>query len=192
MSPRKARKPDASPVEGREIIVGVSGGVAAYKTADLVSKLRQRGAGVTVVMTANAQQFVTPLTFESVSGNRVVTDLFDASRPFTYGHIALADKADLLVIAPATADVIGKIACGIADDALTTTAMSCDVPVIIAPAMNVRMFANAVLQENLAKLKKLGATIVGPDEGWLACGTRGKGRMAEVPAILDAIESALS
>jgi len=190
--PRKAaRSPETDPLKGRRIVVGVSGGIAAYKAADLVSKLRQRGASVTVVMTQAAQEFVTPLTFESLADSRVITDLFSDRSPYVMGHIALSDWAEVVVIAPATANVIGKIAAGIADDALTTVVISAKCPILLAPAMNDAMFTNRVVQANLKRLESLGYKIIGPAKGWLACGKIGEGRMVEVPAILEAIEKTL-
>ena len=180
-------------MKGREIVVGVTGGIAAYKTAGLVSALRQRGANVTVAMTDAAQKLVTPLTFEAVSGNPVATTLWPAPGTRPLDHISLSQRAELIVVAPATADFIGRVAAGIADDVVTTTVMAAaaSVPVLLAPAMNDGMWANPVVQRNLKTLAGLGYKTVGPGEGWLACGTRGVGRMAEVDEIIQAIEAAL-
>jgi len=191
MPPKKTTRRTRDPLDGRRIVVGVTGGIAAYKAAELVSTLRQRGAAVTVVMTDAAQQFVTPLTFESLSGNRVVTGMFSDRSPYVMGHIALCDWADALVIAPATANVIGKFAAGLADDALTTTVISAQAPILLAPAMNDQMYKNPVVQANLAHLRELGFAIVGPAKGWLACGRIGEGRMADVADILKALEAAV-
>ncbi|WP_026506698.1 bifunctional phosphopantothenoylcysteine decarboxylase/phosphopantothenate--cysteine ligase CoaBC [Butyrivibrio sp. MC2013] len=174
-------------LKGKNILLGVTGGIAAYKAADLSSKLIKQHANVDVIMTANATEFITPLTFEALTHNRCVTDTFDRNHPWEVEHIALADKADILVIAPATANCIAKLACGIADDMLTTTALACTCPRILAPAMNTKMYENPVTQRNLQTLKELGYIIVEPDEGYLACGTVGKGRMEEPKKILDAM-----
>jgi len=179
-------------MDGRHILVGVTGGIAAYKTVQLVSRLRQRGATVTVIMTANARKFVTPLTFQTVSAQQVITDYFDAPETYIAGHVALAGKADLLVIAPATANIIGKIAAGLADDALTTTVLSLTCPILVCPAMNEKMFQNAATQDNLRRLEERGLQIIGPEKGWQACGTVGLGRMTEPDEILRVIEKKLS
>lgn len=189
MPRRKTSGKSADQLKGRQVVVGVSGGIAAYKAADLVSKLRQRGVSVTVVMTEAAQKFVTPLTFESLSDNRVIIDLFSDRSPYVMGHIALSDWAQAVVIAPATANIIGKLAAGIADDALTTVAISVKCPVFLAPAMNDAMFANPIVQANLKRLEEVGWRIIEPAEGWLACGRVGKGRMCEVREIVSALEA---
>lgn len=180
-------------MQGREILLCVTGGIAAYKAADLASKLRQRGANVTVAMTRAAQRLVAPVTFEAVSGNPVATTLWPAQADRPLPHISLAERAHVVVVAPATANFIGKVAAGIADDVVTTTVMTAfaSVPVLIAPAMNARMWANPIVQRNVKTLTELGCRIIGPGEGWLACGTRGVGRMAEVNEILLAVEAAL-
>jgi len=178
-------------MQGREIVLCVTGGVAAYKAADLASKLRQRGANVTVAMTDAAQRLVCPATFRAVTGNPVATTLWPAPGVRPLDHIALADRAELVLVAPATANCFGKVAAGIADDVVTTTVMAARVPTIFAPAMNDRMWTNPVVQRNVTTLKELGYTLVGPGEGWLACGTRGPGRMAEVEEILQAVEAVL-
>ncbi|MCR5557672.1 MAG: bifunctional phosphopantothenoylcysteine decarboxylase/phosphopantothenate--cysteine ligase CoaBC [Butyrivibrio sp.] len=174
-------------LEGKNILLGVTGGIAAYKSADLASKLVKQHANVDVIMTENATKFVTPLTFEALTHNRCTTDTFDRNHPWEVEHIALAYKADVLVIAPATANCIAKLACGIADDMLTTTALACICPKIIAPAMNTKMFENPVTQRNLKILEDLGYIIITPGDGYLACGAVGKGRMEEPSAIVDAI-----
>jgi phosphopantothenoylcysteine decarboxylase/phosphopantothenate--cysteine ligase len=182
----------ADPLDSREVVVGVTGGIAAYKAAELVSRLRQRGAAVTVVMTEAATRFVQPLTFAVLSGRRVITDLFEQPEHYEADHVALAAKAALAIVAPATANLLGKLAAGIADDALTTTLLTLQCPVILAPAMNHRMWANRVVQGNVARLRELGYRIVEPEEGWLACGEKGVGRLAEPEAILKAAEAALA
>lgn len=171
---------------GHEVVVGVSGGIAAYKTAEVVSRLVQRGAGVTVAMTAAAREFVGPVTFQALSGRRVLTSLWTPEEPSDVQHIRRTEQAGLLLLAPATANLIGKIAAGIADDIVTTLVISAASPVLIAPAMNARMWENVVVQSNVARLRELGFHFVGPGEGWLACRTVGAGRMAEPPEILDA------
>ena len=179
-------------LQGKNILFGVTGGIAAYKSADLASKLIKQHANVDVIMTENATKFIAPLTFEALTHNRCVTDTFDRNHPWEVEHVALADKADVLVIAPATANCIAKLACGIADDMLTTTALACDCVKIIAPAMNTKMYENPVTQRNLNTLKELGYVIVEPDEGYLACGAVGKGRMEEPAKILDAVVHEIS
>jgi len=171
------------------IILGITGSVAAYKACELASRLRQRGDSVKVVMTTAGTKFVTPVNFRAVTGNPVYVDMFllnqEGDSPV---HINLAEWADLLVIAPATANVIGKIANGIADNLLTTIALSVKVPVIIAPAMNENMFLNPVVQKNLAALRTLGIHIVEPETGFLACGYTGKGRLASIEKIIAVID----
>ena len=174
-------------LQGKNVLLGVTGGIAAYKAADLASRLIKQGACVDVIMTENATKFVTPLTFESITHTRCVTDTFDRGNYFEVEHIALADKADILVIAPATANCIAKLACGIADDMLTTTALACDCVKMIAPAMNTKMYNNPVTQRNINTLKELGYIIIEPGEGFLACGTVGKGRMEEPSVIAEAV-----
>ncbi len=171
-------------LKGKKIVVGITGGIAAYKVAELVRELCKGGAEVDVVMTKNAQQFVAPLTFQTLSGNAVSTDLFRGYQP-EISHIALADKADLLIIAPATANIIAKCSAGIADDLLSSVVLSTVAPVLIAPAMNTKMWENAVTQQNVVKLKERGFSFVGPATGELACGYEGKGRLAELDDILE-------
>ncbi len=179
-------------LQNKNIVVGVSGGIAAYKACDLVRKLVLSGADVHVVMTKNAQQFVTPLTFQTLSNNKVSTDLFDLDREAEIGHIALADNADLIVVAPATAALLGKAASGIADNLLNTVILATKSPVLFCPAMNVNMFDNSIVQENITKLKKHGYHILEPSEGALACGWEGKGRLPDTPIIVSEIEKILT
>ncbi len=179
-------------LEGREIVVCVTGSIAAYKAAELVSELTKRKARVSVVMTKGAQQFVAPLTFETLSHNHVVTDSFEREVFFYPTHTTLAEKAHLVVVAPATANILGKIAHGIADDPVSTFVLAATCPIVHAPAMNENMWKNAVVQENVAKLRGLGHRFVDPEEGPLACGIVGCGRLAATPAILAAIESILA
>ena len=172
---------------GYEVLVAVAGGIAAYKVCDVVSKLVQRRAGVTVAMTASAGRFVGATTFQALTGRRVLTNLWATDDPADVQHIALSGSADLMLIAPATANVIAKIAAGIADDVVTTLVISHASPLLLAPAMNDRMWSNPIVQRNVAGLKKLGGHFVGPGEGWLACRSVGPGRMAEASEILETI-----
>ncbi|MCL6635913.1 MAG: bifunctional phosphopantothenoylcysteine decarboxylase/phosphopantothenate--cysteine ligase CoaBC [Peptococcaceae bacterium] len=177
---------------GKSVTVGVTGGIAAYKAAQLVSSLAAGGAEVNVVMTRSAQEFVRPLTFQILSGNRVCTELFDQAGDGTVQHIELAARSDLVVVVPATANILGKVAGGIADDLLSTVLMAATCPVLFCPAMNVNMYRNPVVQRNLAVLRQLGYHFVEPGSGRLACGAEGQGRLAELEAILEKIELLLS
>jgi phosphopantothenoylcysteine decarboxylase/phosphopantothenate--cysteine ligase len=170
-------------IKEKRITVGVTGGIAAYKAVELVRQLRTRGAEVDVIMTKNAQQFVTPLTFQTVSGHLVYTDLFASFKP-EISHISLAEKADAFIIAPATANIIAKIASGLADDLLSTVMLATRAPVLIAPAMNDKMWSNPVVKRNVTKLRELGFKIIEPTSGELACGAEGKGRLAEIEDIV--------
>ena len=176
----------------KKIVLGVTGGIAAYKAAELVRELVRAGARVYVIMTRSAREFVTPLTFQTLSGNPVSTELFSLIEESEIGHISLADRADILVIAPATANIIGKIAGGIADDMLSTVVLATKAPVLLAPAMNVHMWDNPVCQENIQKLQARGCRFIDPEAGELACGYEGKGRLAEVSAIVEEIRSLLA
>lgn len=180
----------SSPTQPR-IVLGVTGGIACYKAVELVRLLVNAGFEVHVIMTRGALEFVTPLTFQTLSGNPVATQTFDLTQESQIGHIHLADSADLFVIAPATANVIGKIAGGIADDLLTTVLMATKAPVLIAPAMNIHMYENPILQENLRKLGRVGYHILEPAEGYLACGYEGQGRLPEPEKIAEEIERLL-
>ena len=172
---------------GRRILLGVTGGIAAYKAIDILRRLQEEGALVRVVMTRNAARFVQPLTFAAISRHPVLIDEFDAFPAHEIAHIAASEGIDCALVAPATANVVGKLAAGIADDALTTTLTACDCPLVIAPAMNERMYRNGVVRRNLRALRELGATIVEPDEGWLACGATGPGRLADAARIVEAV-----
>lgn len=176
-----------SALSGKSVVLCVTGGIAAYKAADIISTLRKKGANVFVIMTKSATEFITPLTLEVLSGNRVVTDMF--SRDFTWEveHISLAKRADVFVIAPATANVIGKAAHGIADDMVTTTLMATKAPMVIAPAMNTGMYENQVVQDNITILENRGVRFVQPASGRLACGDSGKGKLAEPETIVNEI-----
>ncbi len=167
------------------ILLGVTGGIAAYKSAEIVRLLKKRGCDVKVVLTANAAQFIGAETLATLSGHPVYSEMFASVRSDQIGHISLSDWADVLLVAPATANIVGKFASGIADDLLSTTFLSCDCPVVIAPAMNGRMYAHPAVQENIKRLQEIGATIVGPELGELACGTTGRGRMSEPEMIVD-------
>ena len=175
-------------MKGKNVVIGVTGGIAAYKTPNLVSMLVKAGYTVDVIMTENAGNFITPNTFEALTGRRCITDTFDRSHSFEIEHISLADKADCFMIAPCTANVIGKIACGIADDMLTTTIMACKCKKIIVPAMNTNMYENPIVQENMDKLARFGYEIVEADEGRLACGAVGKGKMPSPEILFEYIE----
>jgi phosphopantothenoylcysteine decarboxylase len=188
--PPPPTNPDA--LKGREIIVGVCAGIAAYKVADVVSKLIQLGAGVTVAMTPDAQKFVAPLTFQALSARPVHTDIFDLPDSSDPQHIALTERADLMLVAPATANILAKIAAGLTDDliSLMTSAAAC--PVIFAPAMNNRMWENPINQQNVTKLSGLGYRFIGPEPGWLACRNVGLGRMTEPAEIVNQVVEMLT
>ena len=175
----------------KTVIIGVTGGIACYKAVELVRLLVKDSLAVQVIMTRAAMEFVTPLTFQTLSGKPVATESFNLTQESEIGHINLADSADLFVIAPATANVIGKIAAGIADDLLTTVLMATQAPVLIAPAMNIHMYENPILQENIRKLRRIGYHFMEPAEGYLACGYEGKGRLPEPEKILEEIRSLL-
>ena len=174
----------------RRILVAIAGGIAAYKGAELVRLLKKQGADVRVILSRGAREFITPLTMQALSGEPVHTELLDESAEAGMGHIELARWADLLVIAPATADVIARLAHGRADDLMTTAALATAAPVAVAPAMNQQMWANAATQENLILLTQRGIQIIGPDQGEQACGDVGPGRLLEPAQILQALQSA--
>ncbi|NLH96002.1 MAG: bifunctional phosphopantothenoylcysteine decarboxylase/phosphopantothenate--cysteine ligase CoaBC [Clostridiaceae bacterium] len=172
-------------LKGKSVVVGVCGGIAAYKVVEVVSRLKKMGAEVDVIMTANARKFVTPLTFRSLSHRPVVTDMFSDPEYWEIKHVSLAQKADLFIIAPATANIIGKLASGIADDMLTTTVVATKAPVLVVPAMNHDMYANAIVQRNIRTLRELGYIFMEPDTGRMAEGSSGKGRLPEPSAIVE-------
>lgn len=176
---------------GKTVVLGITGGIAAYKACEVASRLRKSGAETFVVMTKNACEFVTPLSFETLTNHPVVTDTFARPETWEVEHVALAKKADLFVIAPATANIMAKMACGIADDMLSTTVLATGAPVLVAPAMNTGMWENAATKANVETLKKRGVHFVGPEGGYLACGDTGAGRMSEPEDILAAIEGIL-
>jgi phosphopantothenoylcysteine decarboxylase len=175
------------PFAGREFIVAVCGGIAAYKAAELVSRLVQNGAGVTVAMTSSAQRLVAPLTFQALSGRPVRIDTFDLPDSSDPQHISLTERADLMIVAPATANIIAKAAHGICDDLVSVMICAAACPVVFCPAMNHRMWDNPVTQANCRRLAELGYTLVGPETGWLACRSVGSGRMSEPPKIIERI-----
>lgn len=177
---------------GKTVLVGVTAGIAAYKTCYLVSHLKQEGAEVHVLMTENAKHFVDPLTFETLSGNKCISDTFDRDFEFDVKHVSLAKKADIFMVAPATADFIAKAAAGISDDMLTTTFVACSCPKYVAPAMNTGMFMNPITQRNIETLKSFDINVIDPAEGHLACGDSGAGKMPEPEQLFDIIDKALS
>ena len=179
-------------LEESRILLGVSGGIACYKSAEVIRALRAIGAEVRVMMTANACNFITPLTLQTLSGNPVSTDTFDLGQESGIGHIDLADSADAILIAPATANVIGKLANGLADDILTTVALATRAPIVVAPAMNVHMWENSIVQENIDRLRTHGFHIIEPDSGSLACGYEGKGRLPDPEILISGLRSALT
>ena len=178
-------------LKNKTVVIGVSGGIAAYKACDIVSRLKKLNANVHVIMTNNATEFVTPLTFQSLSQNYVVNDMFEEPKTWDVEHISLAKKADVFLIAPATANVIGKIANGICDDMLTTTVMATTGKVLIAPAMNTNMYRNPILQRNITILKELGYNFVNPESGRLACGDVGEGKLAQPEVIVNEVVNLL-
>ena len=169
----------------KHILLGVTGGIACYKILDVASKLRKLGYEINTIMTENACEFVAPLSFETITNNYVVTDTFARPHKWEVEHIALAKKTDLILIAPATANMIGKVAHGIADDMLSTTIMAARCPVVFAPAMNTAMYENAIVQENIAYLKEKGYLFIEPDKGWLACGDLGAGKLPTPEVLVD-------
>ena len=179
-------------LKNKTVILGVSGGIAAYKIPNLARLLVKQGCDVHVIMTENATKFITEDTFEALTSNKCIVDTFDRNHPFEIKHISLATKADFVLIAPATANIIGKIANGIADDMLTTTVMACKCPIAIAPAMNTNMYENAIVQDNIKKLEKFGYTIIEPSVGNLACRTVGAGKMPEPQELYTYIERELA
>ena len=176
-------------LNGKKIVLGVTGGIAVYKAVDLVSRLRKQGAEVRVIMTEHAQQFVTPLTFKEISGNKVAVSMWEANQEFNVEHIALANWADAFVVAPATANILAKMANGIADDLLSTTLLAAQAPIIVCPAMNTGMYQNPITQENIAKLEAHGVTVMPPAVGYLACGVSGPGRLPEPQQIVEFIDA---
>ena len=171
----------------KTIVLGITGSIAAYKAAEIASQLTQAGAKVNVIMTKEAVQFISPVTFRAITGKSVVTEMFDLASEFSIEHVSLAEAADIVVVAPATANIIAKLAAGIADDMLCCTALATKAPVLIAPAMETNMYNNPVTQDNLSKLEARGFTIIGPASGWLASGKEGLGRLADIHDIIGSI-----
>ena len=174
-------------LQGKTILLGVTGSIAAYKAAALASMLKKLHADVHVLMTKNAVNFINPITFETLTGNKCLIDTFDRNFEFSVEHVSLSKKADLALIAPASANVIGKIANGIADDMLTTTLLACTCKILVSPAMNTRMYENSIVQDNLEKLRRYGMTVIDPANGYLACGDIGPGKMPEPEVLLNYI-----
>lgn len=179
-------------LKGKHIVLGVTGSIAAYKIASLASMLVKRQADVTVIMTKNATNFINPITFESLTGNKCLVDTFDRNFQFNIEHVALAKLADVFLVAPASANVIAKAANGLADDMLTTTLLACRCPKIFAPAMNTRMYENPVVQDNMEKLRGYGMEVITPPSGYLACGDTGAGKMPEPETLFEAVIKALT
>lgn len=179
-------------LKGKTVVLGITGGIAAYKAAEVTRRLVESGAEVHVMMTRGAREFITPLTLQTLSGHPVATDLFSLTEEQEIGHIALADKADAILIAPATADILAKVSHGICDDLITTVICATRGPVVFAPSMNVHMWENPITQENIGKLKQHGYLILEPDSGYLACGYEGKGRLPDAEVIINLLEKTLS
>ncbi len=174
------------------VVLGVTGGIAAYKSAEIASQLKKQGYDVYVIMTKHATEFIAPLTFETLTNHPVVVDMFTRETPWEVEHIALAKRADVFLVAPASANFLGKYANGIADDMLTTTVLATKAPVVLAPAMNANMWNNAIVQKNVEVLKSFGVFMVGPDSGYLACGDSGQGRMSDPGEIVEAVHDAFT
>lgn len=174
-------------LKGKHVLLGVTGSIAAYKIANLASMLVKLNADVHVIMTKNAEQFISPITFETLTGNKVIDDTFERNSGYHVAHIAMAAEADVVLIAPATANVIAKLAHGIADDMLTSTMLAVTAPILLSPAMNTHMYENPITQENIEKIKDLGYKLIEPASGYLACGDTGKGKMPEPEVLLDCI-----
>ena len=181
------KEPEKDMLKGKTVVLGVTGSIAAYKIAGLTSRLVKLHADVHVIMTENAANFIHPTTFESLTGNKCMVDTFDRNFQFHIAHVSLAQRASALLVAPASANMIAKLACGIADDMLSTTALAMTCPVIVAPAMNVNMYHNPVVQDNLKKLEQYGKIVIPPDHGYLACGATGDGKMPSEEVLLDYI-----
>lgn len=179
-------------LQGKKVVLGVTGGIAAYKSAELTRELAGKGADIRVIMTKNAMEFVTPLTFRTLSGYPVYADMFHSTEDYNLTHISLATFADILLIAPATANIIGKIAAGLADDLLSTVAMATKAPVLICPAMNTHMYENPIVQKNIEKLTAGGYAFMEPGYGELACASEGRGRLPDVSEIVEEVEAILS
>lgn len=179
-------------LKGKHIVLGVTGSIAAYKIASLASMLKKKQADVTVIMTQNATNFINPITFETLTGNKCLVDTFDRNFQYSVEHVALAKQADVFMVAPASANLIAKAAHGLADDMLTTTLLACTCPKIVAPAMNTRMFQNKIVQDNLKRLEHYGMEVIHPASGYLACGDTGEGKMPEPEVLYEYIVKALT
>ncbi len=175
-------------LQGKNVVLGVTGGIAAYKACEIISGLKKIGANIDVIMTKSATEFITPYTFQSLTGNSVIVNMFESPKYWDMEHISLAQKSDILLVAPATANIIGKVANGIADDMLSTTIMASNKPVVFAPAMNTKMYENPVVQKNIETLIARGYHIIPPKGGILACGDEGQGKLQEVSVILEELE----
>lgn len=170
--------------KSKEVILGVTGSIAAYKAGEIINRLKRQKINVTVIMTKEAQEFITPLTLEALSANKVICDLFALPENASPAHISLAEKCDLVLLAPASANIIAKLACGIADDVLTCLCLSTRATIVLCPAMNEKMFQHKITQENIARLKKIGYRFIGPIKGRLVCGEQGLGHLAKVEDIV--------
>lgn len=188
---RPKAESEAVMFQNKKIVLGISGGISAYKAVDLASRLTKEGATVSVIMTENATKFVTPLTFRAITHQPVITDMFEEPEAWDTKHVSLAEGADAFIVAPATANILGKVASGIADDMLTTTIMATKAPVLFVPAMNTGMFENSILQDNIKLLFEHGYHVMEPDSGQLACGSVGKGRLPETSRILEELAAVL-
>jgi len=178
-------------MSGKNILLGVTGSIAAYKSCDIINALRRSGYAVKVVMSADAGHFITPLTLQTLSGNKVTTDMFELPDKWDVCHVSLAEWADLILVAPASADMIAKLACGSADSVLSAAVLAAKGRILIAPAMNDRMYKHKAVQDNIARLKKFGYKLVGPKRGRLACGYVGTGHIADLKDIMHAVKIAL-
>jgi len=176
-------------LKNKNIVIGMSGGIACYKVCEIISYLKREGANIEVIMTKNATEFITPLTIETLTKNKVIINMFDNKEHTEVEHIRLAQKADIFLIVPATANIIGKVANGIADDMLTTTIIATKKKVVFAPAMNNQMYENEIVQENISKLKKHGYEFIEPQEGNLACGYKAKGKLAKTELIIEFLKN---
>ena len=179
-------------LRGKTVLLGVTGSIAAYKMANVASALVKKGADVHVIMTKNATNFINPITFETLTNHKCLVDTFDRNFEFNVEHVSIAKAADVALIAPATANVIGKIACGIADDMLTTTIMACTCPILVSPAMNTNMYNNKIFRDNMSRLEEYGYRIIEPDTGRLACGDVGAGKLPSEDILIEAIEKVLA
>lgn len=191
MNDKKIKDEELKVLEGKNVLLGVTGGIAAYKAANIISILKKYGANVNVIMTKSATEIITPLTLRTLSKNPVVTEMFKDTDCFDVKHISLAQSSDIVIIAPATANIIGKIANGIADDMLSTTVMATSAKVLIAPAMNTIMYKNPIVQKNIESLKNYGYKLINPKKGMLACGYEGEGKMEDPIVIVNEIAKAL-